>query len=722
MSRSKIDWLCRVSSAALAFCFAAPLAAQTPGAGEIPQRTPTQASRTTVYDPGFFAPYAPRTALDIVQRIPGFTLDLGVVNTGNNNTDIRGFAGVAGNVVLNGARPSSKSESLQTLLARIPASRVKRVEVGPGDLFGADYSSKSQVVNLILSEDRGVAGNLAVSAVRHWFGAVIPNASGSVVITRGPSSFNLSADTGRTDYYEEGYDRITDIATGDLLEFRRKYNSIHPHDPYVSGSWSLENADDKSIHVNARFAPSTFFLRQKNHVTPTGDAERDDSLIENYKTRVFELGGDVTRPFAGGAIKALVLANRTHKTVLDRYLVRNLGHTEVLGGGFEDDSTSQRNETIGRLTWSRQNLLGLRVEVGGEYALNTLDYAFNLFNLEEGGTKTKVDLPIENATVKENRAEFWVNAGRSLTKNLRVDAGLNFEISQLKVRGDAVADRSLKFPKPSLTIDWQPRGGWHTQFILRRVVNQLDFYDFVSSAEISVGRVNGGNANLQPQRSWEGRLLFEHPVLREGKVRLELGYDLVSLLQDRILVVDDQGNAFDAPGNLGTGRRMYADLTFDAPLDRLWKGLRVKVNGNVQQTRVKDPISHQARDWSGFYPRWQWDVDIRRDAGKFAYGVRFTDYRRSTFFRTDEFDTNYNIGPYGNAFIEYRPSPNQSLNLSFEDVSDVGGARDLVVFFPNRTGSPDHLEHRFRNSHVRVGITFKQSFGGGAGKAAPSGS
>src|ERR1051325_9374980 len=65
--------------------------------------------------------------------------------------------------------------------------------------------------------------------------------------------------------------------------------------------------------------------------------------------------------------------------------------------------------------------------------------------------------------------------------------------SKRKARGDAVADRSLKFPKPSLTIDWQPRGGWHTQFILRRVVNQLDFYDFVSSAEISVGRVNGGN-------------------------------------------------------------------------------------------------------------------------------------------------------------------------------------------------------------------------------------
>ena len=56
-----------------------------------------QSSRTTTYDAAFFSQYAPRTALDIVQRIPGFTLDLGANNNNNGNgpVDIRGFAGVA---------------------------------------------------------------------------------------------------------------------------------------------------------------------------------------------------------------------------------------------------------------------------------------------------------------------------------------------------------------------------------------------------------------------------------------------------------------------------------------------------------------------------------------------------------------------------------------------------------------------------------------------------
>src|SRR5438045_2773561 len=145
----------------------APALAQTPADSTPPKTTRTTDGRATVYDAAFFAQYAPRTAYDIVQRIPGFTLDFGANNNNNNgNTDIRGFAGVAGNVVINGQRPSTKSETLDAYLSRIPASRVKRVEVGPGDLYGADYSSKSQVANFILIEGGGggIAGNAVVSA------------------------------------------------------------------------------------------------------------------------------------------------------------------------------------------------------------------------------------------------------------------------------------------------------------------------------------------------------------------------------------------------------------------------------------------------------------------------------------------------------------------------------------------------------------------------------
>src|SRR4029079_10637089 len=160
--------LATVCVAALA---SAPAFAQTPGAGEIPQATPTQGSRTTVYDAGFVGQYPLLSTLDIVERIPVFTLDLGN-SASATGVDVRGFAGTAGNVVINGARPSTKSETLNTTLQRIPAQRVVRVELGPGDLYGSDYAGKSQVLNILLSDAAGFDANVTANATRRYTGYI----------------------------------------------------------------------------------------------------------------------------------------------------------------------------------------------------------------------------------------------------------------------------------------------------------------------------------------------------------------------------------------------------------------------------------------------------------------------------------------------------------------------------------------------------------------------
>ena len=690
----------------------APGTSMAQASGQAPTRPAPKNSRVTAYEADFFAQYGPRTALDIVQRIPGFTLDLGANNGG---ADIRGFAGVAGNVVINGQRPTSKSEPLDAYLSRIPASRVKRVEVGPGDLYGADYTSKSQVANLILVEGGGggVSGNLAVTAERHYTGKITPTASGALSLTRGPSTFNIAGDTAWIDETEEGADVVTDPVTGELLEFRRKVNVTNNYSPFISAAWSLDEGPTDSANLNFRYHFDRLHLFQTAHVFPAGAPEHDDTLVEHYPTKSYEIGGDVTRPLAGGAIKLVGLATRQRRHTLDELDTGNLGHTEVVGG-FQQLSESQRNETLGRLTWSNPKLLGFQFESGAEVAWNTLDFNLNLFDFDENGVKTRVDLPLDNARVTELRGEFWMNGSRALTKNLRMDLGLNFETSHLKVSGDATADRQLSFPKPSITLDWAAGGGWHSQLILRRTVAQLDFFDFISVADLASSQVSGGNANLQPQRSWEGRFSVEHPLFKQGKARLELGYNLISLLQDRILTPE----GFDAPGNIGTGRQAYADLTLDAPLDRYWKGLRVKLHGNVQSTRVQDPISGDLRDFSGFFPTWEWDADIRRDLGRLSYGFTATDNARTTIFNTNLLDTRWNGGVYVSAFVEYRPRPSQTLRVDFNDISNVGGGRNLLEFFPNRTAAqPSALDHRFRNSHVRIALTFKQSFGGSGGVA-----
>lgn len=706
----------RLASVA-AFALLCPVAAtaQAPASETPADEAPAteSSSRLTQYDLAFFSQYAPRTALDIARRVPGFNLDLG-------NNDVRGFGGAAGNVVINGARPSSKSESLETLLSRIPANSVTRVEVGPGDLFGAEYAGKSQVLNIVMSSQGGIDGNVTVSARRLYTGKILPNASGSVLIRRGASTFNFSAGLGNFLGLEEGTDTLVRLDTGEPIEHRRKYNSYHDRNPNVSASWALERAPDKAIRLNGRWSAGRFDLEQRNRVTPANGPQRDDTLIQDYANPVFEIGGDITRPLAGGAIKFIGLATRRKRDNFDTYIARDglLEDNPTVLGGFEQTQTARVAETIGRLVWSKQDLAGFSFEAGGEAVLNTLDSAVELFLIGPGGNRTRIDLPIDEATVEEKRGELFVKVGRSLNPDFRVDGGLTFEYSDLTVSGDTSAKRKLKFLKPNLTLDWKPGNGWHTQLAIRRTVAQLDFFDFISVAELANDRVNAGNENLLPQRAWEFRLTVDRPIFGNGLAKLEIGHDLVSLLQDRVLILDDDGHAFDAPGNIGTGRRWFGKLTLDAPLGNIWKGLRVKFNGLLQRTRVEDPVNGKMRDFSGYYPSWEWNFDVRRDVGKLSYGFFIGDRDRFTFFRTDEFDSMPQDGPFMSAFVEYRPDSRWAITFDVDNVLNSHGFRDRQIFLPNRAAPTLSIhEFRERSRHVTLGLTVKRSFGGGGGKA-----
>src|SRR5512147_2741588 len=116
-----------LSFIALSTALAAPAFARQGGSANA---APT--ARTTSYEAAYFTQFAPRTAYDIVQHVPGFALDLGSTQSATGSVDVRGFAGTAGNVVLNGSRPPTKAETLDVTLQRIPAQRVIRVELGPG--------------------------------------------------------------------------------------------------------------------------------------------------------------------------------------------------------------------------------------------------------------------------------------------------------------------------------------------------------------------------------------------------------------------------------------------------------------------------------------------------------------------------------------------------------------------------------------------------------------
>ena len=122
------------------------------------------------------------------------------------------------------------------------------------------------------------------------------------------------------------------------------------------------------------------------------------------------------------------------------------------------------------------------------------------------------------------------------------------------------------------------------------------------------------------------------------------------MLQDRVLIFDDEGNASTRRAISAPASAISPTLTLDAPLAKIGlKGLRVKFDGTLQRTRVDDPITGEPRNWSATSsPTGSGTIDVRHDIGKCSYGFTVNDRERFTFFRTDEFDTNFNGGPYGN--------------------------------------------------------------------------
>ena len=148
----------RTSTAALALT-AFPLSALAQETGDMPPPVATEVpddGDREVYTPADFARFAPRNALDMLRQVPGFTII--------SQDQGRGLGQANDNVLVNGERLSSKSDSVFDQLNRISTNRVERIEIVDGGTLGIPGLS-GQVANVITKgaavsgrfEDRAIA-------------------------------------------------------------------------------------------------------------------------------------------------------------------------------------------------------------------------------------------------------------------------------------------------------------------------------------------------------------------------------------------------------------------------------------------------------------------------------------------------------------------------------------------------------------------------------------
>ena len=102
------------------------------------------------FEPAYFSQFAPRNALDMVTRIPGFTI------SGGNNQGQRGLGQATQNVIVNGERLSSKSDSVEDQLRRIPAVDIIRIEMVDGNTL--DIPGLTGLVANVIYKSNGASG------------------------------------------------------------------------------------------------------------------------------------------------------------------------------------------------------------------------------------------------------------------------------------------------------------------------------------------------------------------------------------------------------------------------------------------------------------------------------------------------------------------------------------------------------------------------------------
>ena len=176
--------LCSTATLTLAMSINAAAHAQDTDALDVAAPVaPAPTPGAQAFDPDYFIQFAPRNALDMVERIPGFTI------SGGNNQGQRGLGQATQNVIVNGDRLSSKSESVQDQLRRIPASDVLRIEIVDGNATGIPGLT-GQVANVIYTSS-GASGQF------RWTTGFRPHNT-EARLFRGEAS--LSGSSGALDY------------------------------------------------------------------------------------------------------------------------------------------------------------------------------------------------------------------------------------------------------------------------------------------------------------------------------------------------------------------------------------------------------------------------------------------------------------------------------------------------------------------------------------------
>ncbi len=660
--------------------------------------------------PEFFARYQPVTALDMVRQLPGFQLDDG--------SGDRGFGNVVGNILINDRRPSAKEDTPSQILERIAASTVRRIDLIRSQVRGIDMQGQPVVASIMLRDDIPAASRWEL-AVRKTddISALTPSASISRSDLWRGIEYNAGLELRRPAFGDHGTVEVLD--TGGLLtELRdevRKGLRQQAGGNLIGSTW----LDDYLFRFNSKISINNLDEQNISQRVPQapGNNPRTEFFDDQIDILQFELGTDVQRELKKGLVGKVILLHirEDEETLSSQRSIDAAGNQTRIRVA---DSDNVESESIMRveLDWARAS--NRVVQINFEGAFNELD---NTFVLTEDLGSGPVPVPVTgaNTEVEEVRWDFlifetWTHGP------LTIDYGLGMEQSTISQTGDVDQERDFFFVKPRGILTYSPEQAKLTRLRIEREVSQLDFDDFVSATVFQDDDLALGNPNLRPETTWIAEASHERRFGAIGVIKLTLFHHWIEDVQDLLPLTP----AFEAPGNIGDGRRWGAVFETTLPLDSLGvAGGRLEFKARWQDSTVTDPVTLAQRVLSAGTEsrrplpfqgenRYAYTLDFRQDldAARVAWGWDVRTRAERPLFKVNELDV-YDEDVEFNVFVETTRWFDMKIRISAENLLNLSQLRDRMVFAGLRNLSP--LDFRELHDSVdgrRVILSFAGTF------------
>ncbi len=670
------------TTAALAFAAAAPAFADTARA---PQTAEASDQGVLVFAPDFFKDARPNTALDMVNRVPGFSV--------NDGDGARGFEGAVGNILINGSRPASKNDTGSNVLGRTVATQVERIELVRGGAPGIDMQGYSVVANVILKTTSSREHVLTANASLFEGGQDLFGGSYQFTAREGERTWGVTLSDGisSSDSNGAGYVVRTD-ANGNVLRNEQYYNDGYGGGTSIRGNFSNPFMGGK-IDLTARYGLNDW---HNINLQTAPDVRRESLYDEDGHSG--EFGVVYTRPLSA----KLKLESRFIHEFGDFESV-STSRTRLAGVDSPEQLFSgegESSETILRSLVRYERSPAMDFEAGGEIA-------YNMLEVEQAYTVGGVAVPLPSASVKveETRGELFGKATWRINPKWTLESGLRLESSTISQSGDASQEKSFFFAKPRVLATWTPMANTQVRLRVERTVGQLDFGDFAASAEFADENVFGGNVNLEPESRWVGEATFEKRFWGDGIVSLGLRHDEITNAID--LIPLDGG--LSAVGNIGDATLDQLALNVTIPTDKLGvSGGKFGFRNTWNKTEVTDPTTGEKRPISDVRAS-QATISFEQDITglKLQWGGAWIPVLGQKGYQPDQI-SGWRGSDYYELWAEYKPTPTLSIRTQVNIWNDFDVTR--TVFADRVTRPVAFVEERFVDPRTFWQIRVRKTF------------